>query len=358
MMKKIRSLLAGDYARYAILTSVATAAAYFVAALFPLVDSAVAAITALVSVRHTFHDTAKESANQVLGALIGAGIALGAALVFGFTPWVMFFVIVACFALARLMRLDEGGALAIGVTAILVIGPAFSPEFIEKRVLGVAVGVLAAIIASLLVRPGLPQNRALKDAVTHSEEIAHLLDEIAEHINDTRGNVLAETAREWVARADTMVMELAELRLHTEGIVSASKWSPLTSRKFAEDVLWQVRVAQVNARTAYNMARDLLVASRAEGPALGEDVADSVADLISAAAGAISEQADTALESPAERLLMDDTTVVDLADAREEAVENVKNLDDTTAILIAGSLIRDTEKIADALTRQQGKKSK
>lgn len=357
MMNKIRALLAGDYARYAILTSVAAAASYFIAATLPIVDAAVAAITALVSVRHTFHDTAKESLNQVLGAVLGAAIALAAAFTFGFTPWVMFFVMAFCFLIARLLKLDEGGALAIGVTAILVIGPAFSPEFVERRALGVAVGVVAAIIVSFAVRPGLPQDRALRSAVAYAEKTSDLLTEIAEHINDTRGNVLADTARTWVARADAMVMELAELRNDAEGIVAASKWSPLTSRKHAEDVLSQVRVAQVNARTAYNMARDLLVASRGEGPALSDDVASTVADVISAAADAISEQADTALETPAERLLTDDTTVLDWQSAQKEAAETVRNMEDTTGILVVGSLIRDTEKIADTLTQNRRPKN-
>ena len=55
----------------AVITASAGTVAYFLGAKFDMISSTTAAITAVVSVRHTFHESVQESFRQVLGVLIG-----------------------------------------------------------------------------------------------------------------------------------------------------------------------------------------------------------------------------------------------------------------------------------------------
>jgi uncharacterized membrane protein YgaE (UPF0421/DUF939 family) len=337
------------YLRLAAWSSVAAAAAYAIAEPFEHVNSAVAAIIALVSIRPTFHETAAESSRQVVGVLLGAALGMILTVHFGYSPWVILVLVAASFALARLLRLGEEGAAAMGVTVILVVGPTFDPELVETRFLGALVGAAVAVVASLWVLPGKPHRRALTAAVTASRDAAQLLEEISEALH--AGDALDETrARGWVERAEKLMRSLADVRDRAESALRSSLWSPLVDQEEAAAVVAQVQVAQVAARTSYSIARDLLVAAEKNVAGLPQTVASGLAQVLSATATALTGQAVSAETAPAAPL--DDTTTkaLNLAEAHASATAQVKDLDATQPLLLAGSLLRDSEKIAAALT--------
>ena len=55
--------------------------------------------------RATFHTAAKESTFQILGALLGAAVALVIVSFLGTGPFVIFLLVLLCFFLARALRL-------------------------------------------------------------------------------------------------------------------------------------------------------------------------------------------------------------------------------------------------------------
>jgi uncharacterized membrane protein YgaE (UPF0421/DUF939 family) len=81
------------YFRLATLTTIAGTLAYFIGANLPMVSGISAAITAIVSVRHTFHDSVKESFFQILGVVIGSTVAFAAMRLVGFNSVVVMFAI-------------------------------------------------------------------------------------------------------------------------------------------------------------------------------------------------------------------------------------------------------------------------
>ena len=101
----MQRLLTSGYARLAILTSLAALVAYLIAEVIPHTDPIPAAITAVVATRASFHHAAKETVFQVLGALLGAAIALGIVSVIGSGPIVIFLLVLLCFILARVLHL-------------------------------------------------------------------------------------------------------------------------------------------------------------------------------------------------------------------------------------------------------------
>jgi uncharacterized membrane protein YgaE (UPF0421/DUF939 family) len=348
-MTMILTFLRRSYVRLALLSAAAAAVAYAIAGVIPWIDAAVAGLTALISVRPTFHDTAAESVRQVFGTLLGALCGLGLVSTVGYSPAAMFTLVVACFIVARYLKLGEEGAGVMGVTVILVMGPLTQLAGVEHRFAGVVLGALLALTTSLWVRPGKPHTRALSEAVHHADTTAQLLTEISDHLATHRGKVPKKTAKAWLARSETTMVDLGLVRIDADAAARSSRWSPLVNKEEAQAVLDQVRIAQVTARTVYNMCHDLAIASRKHRAMTGS-LAQNMAGALAATADAISQQNETALENPAGMLAEGNSPVRDWEDSRGDVIDEMRRVDETQSILLAGSMLRDMEKITDALT--------
>lgn len=349
MTSKLLTFLQRPYLRFALWSAAAATLAYLIAYATPWISAPIAGLTALVSVRPTFHDTATESWRQVFGTILAVLFALGLSAVFTDNPIMIFLLVLFSFWLSKILKLGETGAATMGVTAILVIGHSVTTDSAPERVLGVALGAFIAVIASIWVRPGKPHHRALREAVALSERSANLLSEIADHLAKSHGHVTVDLASTWMTRAEPHMVELASIRTEAEAALASSRWSPLVDQEEAAAVLDQVKMAQATARTVYTMSHDLKIAAEAEN-ALPKTVATQIAGVLSATAAAVQGQAEVALDKPAESLDLDDSPVAALYDQREEAVNTIRDLNETQAILLAGSLLRDSEKIAGAIT--------
>lgn len=348
-MTQLIAFLQRPYLRFALWSAAAATSAYLIASTTPWISAPVAGLTALVSVQPTFHDTAAESWRQVFGTVVAVLFGLSLSVWLSDSPLMIFTLVIFSFLLAKLLRLGERGAAVMGVTAILVIGHSVTADTAWSRVLGVLLGAVIAVIASVWVRPGKPHHRALQEAVTLSERSAKLLSEIADHLAHTQGRVSPEITLTWMSRAETDMVELAKIRLEAEAAFDSARWSPLVNQEEAAAVLAQVKIAQGTARTVYTMSHDLKLASDTER-ALPQTVASQIAEVLSATAAAVQEQAESALENPAESLEHDDTPVTDLYRHRKEAASTLKDVEHTQAIMLAGSLLRDSQKITGGIT--------
>ena len=157
-----------SYTRLALLTSLAVLAAYIIAEALPFADPIPAAITAAVATRAAFHHAAKETAFQILGALLGALVALAFVSIIGTGPFVLFLLVLLAFALARVLHLstpDESPfvAASIAVTMILVVGTHFTNELALERFNGVAIGALCSIECAAARPIGAPSGAALNE---------------------------------------------------------------------------------------------------------------------------------------------------------------------------------------------------
>lgn len=337
------------YVRLAVLSSAAAGAAYGLGSLSPHVSAVVAAITALVSVRPTFHASVQEALRQVLGVVIGAATGFIALQLVGFSVIAVFLALVAAFVSARMLRLGEEGAVAVGVTVILVIGPAFNTAAVETRLLGVLLGSVVALATSYVMRPGTPHGRALDDAVEQGRRVSELLTTIGRAIAEHDGRVPGPSAAAWLAESESILARAVEVREDAEDAVAGARFSPMIRRGEAEAVLAQARTTEATAITLVSMCRDLWLASDHEAP-LPVAVAGPISDVLLATASAVTRAGDAALLAPAEPL-DDSTGPVSIASrSRAQAASQVRRLDDTQPIMLGGSLLRDAEKITDLLS--------
>jgi len=334
--------------RLAVLSGAAAAVAFALGSLTTHASPVVAAITALILVRPTFHASLRDGLREVVGVLGGAALAYAAVSLIGFSAIALFVTVVACFLVARLARLGDDGAVAVAVTVILVAGPHWDVEAVETRLLGVLLGAVVALAVSFFTRPGTPHGRALIDAVAEGERTSTLLADIGAGLAQHRGRIPEMVARSWLADAEDIVARATEVRQEAEDAVVGAAWSPLLRRSDAEAVLEQARIAESAALTVLGTCRDLLAAVES-GSDIPHDLAASLSTVLVATADAITEQADAAMDNPAEALSPDVGAVPALVAPRREAVDQVRALDDTQPMLLGGSLLRDSEAITELL---------
>lgn len=343
-----RDILNAPYFRLAILSSLAATTAYFIGANSTFISGTTAAITALVSVRHTFHDSIRESATQIVGVLIGGTVAFLTIQFIGFNSFVVLFSVFTCFITARLLKLGEEGAIALGITLILVIGPRTSSgalETIEQRFLGVLLGVSLAIIVSYFVRKGSPQSRALKAGIDQSLAMSELLHKISDKLAG-ESEIGQTQAVLWLAKAEKIANEIDEIKSQAQSALVGSSWSPMIDRREAEAVLRQIEMTESTAATVVNICRELVLTfgSSEKLPTL---LASALAGVLNATADVISDQAEVAEESPSSTVEEDGEN---WEEKREKAIKELRHLDETQPLLIGGSILRDAEKINDLLT--------
>lgn len=345
----VRDIINAPYFRLAVLSSIAATLAYFIGANSTFISGTTAAITALVSVRHTFHDSIRESVTQVIGVLIGGTVAFLAIKFIGFNSFVVLFAVFSCFITARLLKLGEEGAIALGITLILVIGPRTSSgalETIEQRFLGVLLGVSLAVVVSYFVRKGTPQSRALRAGIEQSLAMANLLNRISIKLALEADSINRSMSRSWLAEAKKIVEELVEITESAEGAVAGSEWSPIIDREEAKAVLRQVQKTKVTAETVVSICRELDL-TFASSDKLPDNLAAALAGVLTATAHSILDQAEVAEDEPAAAIGKDEDG---FEAQRKNAISELRDLDETQPLLIGGSILRDAEKINDLLT--------
>lgn len=345
-----------EYARLAFYASIAATAAFIVGLIAPNVSSVVAAITALLATRSTFHESILEGGRQVAGTVAGA-IVGGVLLVsFGFNPFVLVASLVVAYGIGRLLRLGEEGALTIAVTVILVLGLHLDGDAVESRILGVVVGAAIALLLSLFVPLENPQDRALNRAVSYSRSISALLKDISGALRKrSEGIAIPQSlAQKWLDEAEQVRVGLEELVREAEEIAKGAKWSPVLQRDEAEQVLAQCRIATDLSVTVVGMCRELLV-TEATG-SVSNTLALHLSEMFDAAADVVASQAETAHSAPAQALPANAPSVRAFAESQVATRGAVRDLDETGALLLGGSLLQDGATIKHILA-DEGKQN-
>ena len=339
----LTDVINAPFFRLASLTAIAGTLGFFIGSKYPNVSATTAAITAVVSVRHTFHESIREGFMQIIGVLVGAFVAFTAIQTVGFNSIIFLFAITSCFFIARLFKLGEEGAIAISITTILVLGPYVSSEKIETRLFGVLIGSALAMVVSFFVARGQPQERALKDGLQEARELARVLYEISKAFSTGTEKIMPAQGRKWLARIEHIQSDVEEALVNAQSAVAGARWSPMIDRKEAEAVLKQLEMTHETVETAVNICRELIMAFGRPG-LLPDDLSSAVAEILDATADLIYNQAKAAEEDPADKISDDD-----FEESHAKAVADLRNLDDTQPLFIGGSILRDAEKIKDIL---------
>lgn len=347
MLKKIFT----PYLRYAVIASTMATLAFVLGSHIPHVSASIAGITVLVAIRPTFHASIKEGFYQILAIIVGAGLALGISVIIGkFSPFTLVVALLACFLLSHFASLGEGGAVSIGISIILVLGPGFDKNLIETRFLGILVGSVFAIFGSFWTKPGTPTQRALQDIVTESGSISELLTEMGLALANPSQAINDGITGIWLEEAKRIQVKVNEIRKDAEDVRDSHRWSPLINKKEAEAVLSQIKITQAILTTVLNIARDLRAVAHHDQD-LPEEVAQHLSIAILATADVVAEQSERAASNPAQKLDANTDGVRTREEAQEQALLHLREQEDDRALVIGGSVLQDTQKINSILTK-------
>ena len=325
----MRSLVTNGYLRLAVLTALAAAGAWILASVIPHTDPVPAAITAAVATRATFHHAAKETVFQVLGALLGALVALVIVSFIGGGPLVIFLLVLLAFAMARFMRLagpleQPAVAAAMAVTMIIVVGAHFNNENALERFLGVAVGAACALVASFLATPTKDTRVLRQDLDALQESLADLLLQVSRGVRDGSNR---EQAADWREAAVALRDESMGLAARLEDLTAHRRWSPRIDPADLAELQRRVDAVGVMSTRVLTITTDLRSASRSGAAPLSDDARNPLADLIEQAADNMTA------EDPATSIGM------------TRAQEAVRGADQTAEIALVGGIVSSINRI-------------
>ncbi len=252
------------YIRLAVFTSLAAFFAYLVSDAIPYASPVPAAITAVVATRVTFHHAAKETSIQLLGALVGAAVALAIVSVIGSGAVVILLLVALSFVMARVMQYsnpEESPAVAasLAVTVILVVGSHLTTELALERFTGVMIGALFALIASFLASPTRDTQKLAAGLSAIQVQLAQVLARMA---SDLRGEPTTEDASAWHEQAIELRNQVLGLSAQYEDLAKHSKWSPRINNIDLGSLKESLRANQVMSARVLNIANDLRSATR------------------------------------------------------------------------------------------------
>lgn len=333
--------------RIGLFSAFSVATAYLIGISLPnFVDPTVAAILALVTIRPTLHEAVREGFVQVAGTVVGAMLGLLVINAFGFNILTLSLLVVVSFLLAWILKLGEEGAVAIGITLILINGPLFQDiHAVEGRLFGVVVGAIVALFYSYWILPGKPHQRALQDVVKQGIAVASILKSVGEKMQ--RKELTIEIVNENIYKIDSIMSKIVTLKDDAKDAVEGSKWSPILNREEAELVLQQVIMTEMVSTNVYSILLDIHRFLRLEA-SLGESSRLDLSSLVLKTAESIAHQANTAVLKPASKISQ--YTKDSLIDKKKKAANRLKGSSDTQSIVLGGSILSDLTKIRDIIS--------
>lgn len=331
--------------RVAVLASLAAGLAYLTASFIPWVDAPVAAIIALIAIKPTFHASMKESFEQIVGTVLGAIFGIILVSLLGFNIFTLIIMIFTAFLLSWWMKLGESGALTIGITLVLVTGPIAALGAIEARLAAVVLGSLFAIAASYFILPGKPDERVVDASMSLSRQTSNILKDIAIRMSERENKITFDEAYRWTERVERLIVEVGKVKQDAEDTVVGAKWSPLIQRKEAEKALEHITETENIIFIVYNIANDITVAIEQDNR-LPDNVAVNISSMLLQASEGLQEKAENKGYN-----ILDTAAVEKFKSKKEKAIDSIKNIDNTQAITLGGSLIQDATKLKKTLTK-------
>lgn len=321
-----------SYTRLAVLAAVAALVAFVVAERVPFADPIPAAITAVISVRVAFHQAAKETAFQVLGALLGAAAALALIHVVTSGALLIFLLVLFAFAIARLVRVAARQempfvAANIAVTSIIVLGVNFSTEGALERFSGVFIGAVCALIASFAASPTRDTVTLIEQSAALQRDLSALLAEVADGL---RTSPTSLQTREWRDDATELRNRSLGLEAKFEELRAHRSWSPRIDAEELQTLKITVEANRIMSVRVLSIAADITNSMRSGTTSLPQAALTPLADLIAMAS---------------DNMAADDPTTTVGVTAMSEAV---RLADETAQIALIGGIVQNLTRINQA----------
>jgi hypothetical protein len=209
-----------------------------------------AAVVASLTVRSSFHRSAREGVGQIVGSTIGAGAALISLYYFGSGIVTIGITVLISLVAARALHLGDVATINVPVTALIVLGPGLSETTATNRLISTFIGAGIAIGLSTFAHPKSPAGRTIDRISSLTDRCAGLLSQMAEGLID--GYSLDDSGR-WLARARLLIEEIPSIRNQVIEARVFAKWLPASRTGNAEKLyLRAIAVEHIIVQTRAN----------------------------------------------------------------------------------------------------------
>jgi uncharacterized membrane protein YgaE (UPF0421/DUF939 family) len=216
-----------------VITSAAASLAFGVGSLFSTSDAVVAAILAVITLRVSVQASLSEAFIQLLGSLIGVGVAYWGLSIFGSNLITIGVVVLISFLLSKLIGLGDDGGINVAITALIVSAPGLHSDNASSRIWGTMIGVISALLLSYWAHPTSPLVRTKLLTGELAISVADLLQSIAVKVEFGYGS---ESASGWLKKAREIADSTLVVRSQAEEAIRYAKWSPAASKADARRI--------------------------------------------------------------------------------------------------------------------------
>jgi uncharacterized membrane protein YgaE (UPF0421/DUF939 family) len=304
---------------------------------------AIAAIVSTLTIRISLHRSLREGIGQILGTVVGAGVATISVDIFGFGYIAIGLTIFLCAVLARALHLGTIASVNVPVVAMIIISPGLSESTVLHRLEATFIGALVAIVFSYFSHPSTPIDRTYELLNKLGLQGAALLAEMSEGV---AARYSQNDAGHWLARARALVRKLPELRMQLADTKGYTRWIRVSQREEADEVSRESLAIEHTLVQIRVIARTLFDASIDNG--IAEIARKEIAVALSAASYALTAH----IEDPEEIIGALQSPTDDLRESTEALthvlVSNKMGVD--RAQIVKGlSVVSNIEIIADSL---------
>jgi uncharacterized membrane protein YccC len=247
----------------------------------------VAAIVCTLSIRISLHKSLREGFGQIVGTLIGAGVALSTVALFDFGFIAIGMTIFVCAIVARALHLGDVASVNVPVTALIVIGPGLSESTAIHRLGSTFIGAGVAIAFSYYSHPKTPLDRAIEQINRVGRKAAQLLAEMSEGV---AAGYQQKDAADWLTRGRLLVEEIPAIRAQSVEARGYARWIRTGTRDAAEEIYVEGLAVEHTVVQVRAIARTLYDSVLESG--IPDSVKKDVAVALSAASYAVAAHID------------------------------------------------------------------
>ena len=334
------------------ITALAACTAWVAAILLGIPAPVPAAVGAVITVALSLNRSMRTGLSLVGATAAALVVAFALYQWWGLHVWTVGVLVVVSLVIGRLMRLGPEGSLQIPVTALFVyfMGEALTDDVIVARIIATLLGVAIGLVFSFVAHPERPEERITEQLSDLGGRLGALLVAMG---NVSGDSLHRRQATEWLTEARTLAVETRHLGEEIDDLGLGKRFSVGSERAVGRAILEQHNLLQQTSDHVNSIARGLFDATSRGAVKLPE----GMGQVLSSTGEALSVHADSL-----ERALADGDPATGVLAAlevveeeRSRSVAELKEMDDTGALLLGGSLLSEVDQMAKRLAGTSGR---
>jgi hypothetical protein len=334
------------------ITAIAACTAWVAALLLGIEAPVPAAAGAVITVALSLNRSMRTGLSLVGATAAALLVAFALYQWWGLHVWTVGVLVIVSLIIGRVLRLGPEGSLQIPVTALFVyfLGEALTNDVIVTRIVATLLGVAIGLAFSFVAHPERPEERMTEQLSEIGGRLGALLVAMG-HVSADR--LTRRQATEWLTEARALAVATRHLGEEIEELGLGRRFSVGSERAVGRAILDQYSLLQQTSDHVNSIARGLFDATSRGSVRLPE----GVGQMLSSTGEALSVHADSM-----ERALTDSDPATGVLAAlevveeeRTRSVAELKEMDDTGALLLGGSLVNEVDQMAKRLAGSSGR---